>query len=154
MGGGVPVLFEQVHVLDERLDGHPRAAHAFDELDALAIRFAVVAHAACGAGNGPQQPDALVVAQGVAAHAVFLAHLGDLHVILLKLLGIRIRCDAPSPLKHLNHASSQEALARPAVKMKTATDHAVAVVRSGAGDGNRTRVVSLGSLLLTRPSAT
>ena len=73
---------EQVHVLDERLDGHVGAAHAFDELDARAILLAVVAHAAGGAAHVAHEADALVVAQGVGRDVVLLADFGDLHPYL------------------------------------------------------------------------
>ena len=76
-------LVVQRHVLDERLDGHAGGPHALRELHARAILLAVVADAACRAGDVRQQADAFVVAQRVGGQAVFLAHFGDLHGKLL-----------------------------------------------------------------------
>lgn len=69
--GGVAAL-EELHVLDERLDGDVGAAHALDEAYAREVLLAVVADAALVAVNVREQANALVVAQGVRADAKLL----------------------------------------------------------------------------------
>ena len=78
-GGGVLAFLEQRHVLHERLDLYARFAHAADELHPAAVVFGEVADAVGQPGDVGDEPDALVVANGVDRDSVAFRDFGDLY---------------------------------------------------------------------------
>ena len=77
--GGVAALTVQGDVVDQRVDLDPGGAEALHQLDPAAGVLVVIPLAPGVPGHGRDQPDALVVPQGVAGETVFARCFGNGH---------------------------------------------------------------------------